>query len=115
MPARSKPVLHAAASGRLNTINCCVSKRNSGNEPFTPESRPSVSVAGNRVGVCRSAMTPSWQRDSETSKQKAARAREIATTLAQTNPVLEVLLTHENNFQLLVAVILSPQCTDAAV
>jgi endonuclease III len=67
------------------------------------------------VGVCRSAMTPSWQRDSETSKQKAARAREIATTLAQTYPVLEVPLTHENNFQLLVAVILSAQCTDAAV
>src|SRR4051812_14839291 len=115
MLGRSKPALHAAASERLNTINCCVSKRNSGDEPFTPASRPSVSVAANRVRGCRSRMSRSWYRHSETNSEKAARAREIATILTQFYPVLEVPLKHENTFQLLVAVILSAQCTDAAV
>ena len=60
-------------------------------------------------------MSRSRQRNNEPTTQKAARARAIAAVLAQLYPVLEVPLTHENTFELLVAVILSAQCTDAAV
>jgi endonuclease-3 len=46
---------------------------------------------------------------------KSARARAIAARLAAEYPSLECPLVHRNTFELLIAVILSAQCTDAAV
>lgn len=51
----------------------------------------------------------------ETRDEKSARASAIAAHLAQLHPDVECPLTHRNTFELLVAVILSAQCTDAAV
>jgi endonuclease-3 len=54
-------------------------------------------------------------RKRETRQQKIARASAIAAHLAQAYPGAECPLTHRNTFELLVAVMLSAQCTDAAV
>lgn len=54
-------------------------------------------------------------RKRETAEDKAARANAIAARLALAYPEVECPLAHDNTFQLLVAVILSAQCTDAAV
>lgn len=54
-------------------------------------------------------------RGRETSREKAERAAAIAIGLASLYGDVECPLTHRNNFELLVAVILSAQCTDAAV
>jgi len=54
-------------------------------------------------------------RGRETAREKAGRAAAIAAGLASLYSEVECLLTHRNNFELLVAVILSAQCTDAAV
>lgn len=51
----------------------------------------------------------------ETLQVKSARAGAIAVRLAQVYPGVECPLQHKNTFELLVAVILSAQCTDAAV
>lgn len=51
----------------------------------------------------------------ETLQEKSRRATAIARHLAETYPGVECPLTHDNTFELLVAVILSAQCTDAAV
>jgi endonuclease-3 len=51
----------------------------------------------------------------ETLNEKRARAGAIAKYLARAYPEVQCPLTHENSFELLVAVILSAQCTDAAV
>jgi endonuclease-3 len=51
----------------------------------------------------------------ETVEEKKQRARTIAARLAQAYPELRVPLSHRNNFELLVAVILSAQCTDEMV
>jgi endonuclease-3 len=51
----------------------------------------------------------------ETAEEKKRRARAIAARLAQAYPELRVPLTHCNDFELLVAVILSAQCTDEMV
>lgn len=51
----------------------------------------------------------------ETVAEKSARAAELAARLARAYPAVECPLVHENAFQLLAAVILSAQCTDAAV
>lgn len=51
----------------------------------------------------------------ETLSEKSARAASIAAGLAELYGEVECPLTHRNNFELLVAVILSAQCTDAAV
>jgi len=55
------------------------------------------------------------RRKRETRQEKIARANAIARHLAQAYPGAECPLTHKNTFELLVAVILSAQCTDAAV
>jgi endonuclease-3 len=55
----------------------------------------------------------SWK--NETFTRKRERAIAIAALLAQTYPELRVPLAHCNTFELLVAVILSAQCTDEAV
>ena len=55
------------------------------------------------------------RRKRETLAEKSARARSIAKRLALAYPDVECPLIHRNHFELLVAVILSAQCTDAAV
>jgi endonuclease-3 len=55
------------------------------------------------------------QRRRKTVEQRRARAGAIAASLAHTYPELEVPLKHCNTFELLIAVILSAQCTDEAV
>lgn len=51
----------------------------------------------------------------ETHQEKTQRALAIAAGLAELYGAVECPLTHRNTFELLVAVILSAQCTDAAV
>lgn len=51
----------------------------------------------------------------ERRKDRRDRAGRIAVRLADAYPGLDCPLIHRNNFELLVAVILSAQCTDAAV
>lgn len=60
-------------------------------------------------------MPTSRPRQRETLAAKSARAGRLAAGLAELYGDLECPLTHRNNFELLVAVILSAQCTDAAV
>jgi endonuclease III len=55
----------------------------------------------------------SWKKEIFT--EKSERALAIATHLARTYPEIRVPLAHRNLFELLVAVILSAQCTDEAV
>lgn len=54
-------------------------------------------------------------RKRETLDERSARAGAIAQNLARAYPEVECPLAHTNTFELLVAVILSAQCTDAAV
>jgi endonuclease III len=64
----------------------------------------------------RASLTPLTRaRKRETAEDKAARAHAIAAQLELAYPEVECPLAHDNTFQLLVAVILSAQCTDAAV
>jgi endonuclease-3 len=63
--------------------------------------------SGNEIG------SRQWKR--ETFAQKGARAQAIAGRLARSYPELKVPLRHRNTFELLIAVILSAQCTDEAV
>lgn len=51
----------------------------------------------------------------ETLAEKTARAKAIVAGLATLYADVECPLTHHNNFELLIAVILSARCTDAAV
>ena len=55
------------------------------------------------------------RRKRESLQEKSARAQAIAARLAPAYPGLECPLAHRNTFELLVAVILSAQCTDEAV
>jgi endonuclease-3 len=55
------------------------------------------------------------RRRGETIQEKSTRAGAIAARLAQAYPEIKVPLEHDNNFELLIAVILSAQCTDEAV
>lgn len=55
------------------------------------------------------------RRKRESVEEKKARAKKIAARLAVTYPEVQCPLIHANDFELLVAVILSAQCTDAAV
>jgi endonuclease-3 len=55
------------------------------------------------------------RRKRETLREKSARASAIAAHLAAAYADVECPLIHKNTFELLVAVILSAQCTDAAV
>ncbi len=54
-------------------------------------------------------------RKGETVGEKAARAKSIAAALARLYSDVECPLAHRNTFELLIAVMLSAQCTDAAV
>jgi endonuclease III len=51
----------------------------------------------------------------ETFAQRSDRAKIIAARLARADPELKVPLHHRNTFELLIAVVLSAQCTDEAV
>ncbi len=55
------------------------------------------------------------RRPRETSQEKRVRASVISERLALAYPEIQVPLDHKNAFELLVAVILSAQCSDAAV
>ncbi|HWH78686.1 MAG TPA: endonuclease III [Candidatus Binatus sp.] len=55
------------------------------------------------------------RRKREILAEKSLRAMALAVRLARSYPDLECPLIHGNTFQLLIAVILSAQCTDAAV
>jgi endonuclease-3 len=59
--------------------------------------------------------TASRRRGNETHKEKSRRAEAIAARLAEAYPEIRVPLDHRNTFELLVATILSAQCTDEAV
>ena len=59
--------------------------------------------------------TQSRRKNRELLREKSARANAIAKRLALAYPGVECPLTHQNTFELLVAVILSAQCTDVAV
>ena len=51
----------------------------------------------------------------QTVEEKRRRCESIAARLVETYPAIRVPLDHRNNFELLVAVILSAQCTDEMV
>ena len=55
------------------------------------------------------------RRPRESPEEKRARANAVAALLARIYPAPEVPLKHRNAFELLIAVILSAQCTDEAV
>lgn len=64
----------------------------------------------------QSAQRPSARRQKrETREEKSVRANAAAARLAQLYPEVKCPLIHRNTFELLIAVILSAQCTDAAV
>ena len=70
-----------------------------------------------RVGAeWRSSARPQPKRGHrETFEKKRARGQKIVRLLENAYPEIQCPLTHSNPFELLVAVILSAQCTDAAV
>ncbi len=51
----------------------------------------------------------------ESLPKKQKRSQVIFKTLLQNHPTLSTFLTHKNPFELLIAVILSAQCTDERV
>jgi endonuclease-3 len=74
------------------------------------------SAASEKQSVARPAVRRDRRRRRrEPLDAKTARAGAIAARLALAYPDVQCPLTHENTFELLVAVILSAQCTDAAV
>ena len=64
---------------------------------------------------CARKTAGSKARKRETRQEKISRANAVAGRLAQAYPGAQCPLTHRNTFELLIAVILSAQCTDAAV
>ena len=70
-------------------------------------------VAERPPGAPRKRRAPVSRR--ETAEERSRRASSVAAHLAAAYPGAECPLTHRNTFELLVAVILSAQCTDAAV
>jgi endonuclease III len=80
-----------------------------------PARAPSVSNGATEHSSLARRLTRPGSHKRETVADKAARATAIAARLALAYPEVECPLVHDNAFQLLVAVILSAQCTDAAV
>lgn len=72
-------------------------------------------ASAKELGNAAPASAKARPRGPESAQEKAGRAAAIATGLASLYGDVECPLTHRNNFELLVAVILSAQCTDAAV
>jgi endonuclease-3 len=80
------------------------------------ERKPFVFASGVRLDPFHSTTkTKNRRRKRETYAQRSARANAIATRLARAYPELKVPLQYRNTFELLIAVILSAQCTDEAV
>ena len=67
------------------------------------------------LGADSTPIAKARRRRRETVQEKTARSGAIAARLADLYGEIECPLTHRNNFELLVAVMLSAQCTDAAV
>lgn len=80
-----------------------------------PARAPSVSSADTEQSALTRRSAKGTRRRRETLAEKRARAEAIAVRLASAYPGIDCPLTHRNTFELLVAVILSAQCTDAAV
>ena len=74
-----------------------------------------LDAPANRVGEGAAELAKARSRARETLSAKSARAARIAGGLAELYGAVECPLIHRNNFELLVAVILSAHCTDAAV
>lgn len=72
-------------------------------------------VSAKELGNAVPASGKARPRGPESAQEKTERATAIAAGLASLYREVECPLTHRNNFELLVAVILSAQCTDAAV
>jgi endonuclease-3 len=72
-------------------------------------------ASAKELGDAVPATSKAHPRRPETAREKAERAAAITVDLANLYGDVECPLTHRNNFELLVAVILSAQCTDAAV
>lgn len=66
-----------------------------------------------QIEITHSKKSRRWQK--EGLEKKRARTYAIAERLAHAYPEIEVPLNHRDAFELLIAVILSAQCTDAAV
>ena len=80
-----------------------------------PEKAPFVPSAGGERLASALGTAPAPLLRRETLQEKSRRARSIAAHLAAAYPQVACPLAHKNTFELLVAVILSAQCTDAAV
>jgi endonuclease-3 len=80
-----------------------------------PERKHSIPNAASKPNGSQSVTLGRRRRTRENIKEKIARTGAIATRLSQAYPELQVPLDYGTTFQLLVAVILSAQCTDAAV
>jgi endonuclease-3 len=74
-----------------------------------------LDAPASRLGEGAPESAKARSRARETLSAKSARAARIAAGLAELYGAVECPLIHRNNFELLVAVILSAQCTDAAV
>jgi endonuclease III len=79
------------------------------------ERTPSVPHAANENLSIAHSLTRPGRRGRESLEAKTARASAITARLGLAYPDVRCPLAHENTFELLVAVILSAQCTDAAV
>jgi endonuclease-3 len=80
-----------------------------------PERKLSIPNAASKSTDPHSVSLARRRRTRENLKEKIARTGAISTRLRQGYPELRVPLDYGTTFQLLVAVILSAQCTDAAV
>jgi endonuclease III len=80
-----------------------------------PARKLSTSGAVSSSAACHVVGSIRQVRKSESLKAKIARADAISSCLARAYPELQVPLDYGTTFQLLVAVILSAQCTDLAV
>jgi endonuclease III len=80
-----------------------------------PERKLSTPNAASKSVRSQTVSLTGRRRTRENLKDKIARTVAIATRLSQAYPELQVPLDYGTTFQLLVAVILSAQCTDAAV
>jgi endonuclease III len=77
--------------------------------------RPFILAAGTNLARSRPETARSRPLQRESLQEKRTRAITVAKRLAIVYPAVECPLAHRNTFELLVAVILSAQCTDAAV
>jgi endonuclease-3 len=97
MPAKKKPAAKSAMSPK--SVRTAVAKPGTAKGP-----------AGKRTAV-----KPRGKRAAESPAALKARTAQIVAALAKEYPDAECALHHKNSFQLLVATILSAQCTDERV